>query len=122
MKPCPNCEQPVNPGINLCPNCGADTSPLWAAPIAPGLVELEMVEFTKRMQSERRFGFGAGFAVALLLGILTLPISFVTVPLLCYFMRSHPDFAKGCRWGGRTLLILIISLFLGLLIMCSGAH
>jgi hypothetical protein len=122
MKPCPNCSQPVSPGVHFCPNCGADVRSLWTEPDASGLKQLDMSDFEARRRSDGR-SQALGVVLSLLIGIGTFPIGFIILLLIwAGSYRSNSFFAKGIKTGAWIVLGLFLLLILGALVMCSGIH
>jgi hypothetical protein len=114
MQPCPNCNQPVAEGTNLCPHCGADTRALWHAGQEPEIEQEAPVYFGARRRNDN-LQMLAGFLLALGLSCL-LPIfmfgSILSLGIYWLAHRRHRSFARGVAWGG-------IAGFFGAIAICS---
>jgi hypothetical protein len=110
----------MTPGTNLCPNCGADTRPLWTEPEGFGLVQLEMPDFAARQRGDqwsKTWGTLLGFLIGIFTGPLGLIIDFII--WLCT-QRSNPYFARGIKSGALGAIVVYGLVFLGAFILCSG--
>jgi hypothetical protein len=77
----------VTPGTNLCPNCGADTRPLWAQDAGHGLIQTDLPNFVNRRRRDKlmralRLLAAIGLGMVLTMVLLILGIFLLCSPLL----------------------------------------